>query len=34
MAYKTPNNRPVIGYWMSEKKRQKLNWSEFGKICR
>ncbi|XP_073980325.1 inositol-tetrakisphosphate 1-kinase-like isoform X2 [Rhodnius prolixus] len=24
----------VIGYWMSEKKSQKLNWSEFAKVCR
>uniref|UniRef100_A0A0A9Y7G0 Inositol-tetrakisphosphate 1-kinase n=2 Tax=Lygus hesperus TaxID=30085 RepID=A0A0A9Y7G0_LYGHE len=24
----------VIGYWMSEKKSQKLNWSEFSKVCR
>ncbi|XP_067011901.1 inositol-tetrakisphosphate 1-kinase isoform X2 [Anabrus simplex] len=24
----------VIGYWMSEKKRQKLNWSEFGCVCK
>ncbi|KAK9511801.1 hypothetical protein O3M35_000393 [Rhynocoris fuscipes] len=30
-----PNNSPkVIGYWMSEKKSQKLNWSEFAKVCR
>lgn len=29
------NNSPkVIGYWMSEKKSQKLNWSEFAKVCR
>ncbi|XP_014242752.1 inositol-tetrakisphosphate 1-kinase-like [Cimex lectularius] len=26
--------RKVIGYWMSEKKSQKLNWSEFAKVCR
>ncbi|BES99604.1 Inositol 1, 3, 4-trisphosphate 5/6-kinase [Nesidiocoris tenuis] len=26
--------RRVIGYWMSEKKSQKLNWSEFSKVCR
>ncbi|KDR10607.1 Inositol-tetrakisphosphate 1-kinase [Zootermopsis nevadensis] len=24
----------LIGYWMSEKKSQKLNWTEFGNICR
>lgn len=24
----------VIGYWMSEKKRQKLNWSEFRNVCK
>lgn len=29
-------NKPlqVIGYWMSEKKSQKLNWKEFGNVCR
>ncbi|KAK7789705.1 hypothetical protein R5R35_012307 [Gryllus longicercus] len=32
MCEKTQGN--VIGYWMSEKKRQKLNWMEFGKVCR
>ncbi|XP_046382795.1 inositol-tetrakisphosphate 1-kinase-like [Ischnura elegans] len=26
--------RKVIGYWMSEKKSQKLNWKEFGNVCR
>lgn len=26
--------RRVIGYWMSEKKSQKLNWLEFSKIAR
>ncbi|XKL66155.1 hypothetical protein PGB90_009575 [Kerria lacca] len=31
---KINENNPVIGYWMSERKRQKLNWSEFGKVCR
>lgn len=24
----------IIGYWMSEKKRQKLNWAEFSITCR
>lgn len=24
----------VIGYWMSDKKRQKLNWSEFRNVCK
>lgn len=24
----------VIGYWMSDRKSQKLNWIEFGKVCR
>lgn len=24
----------VIAYWMSEKKSQKLNWTEFGSVCR
>ncbi|XP_063216966.1 inositol-tetrakisphosphate 1-kinase-like [Bacillus rossius redtenbacheri] len=24
----------MIGYWMSEKKRQKLNWKEFAAVCR
>ncbi|XP_049768589.1 inositol-tetrakisphosphate 1-kinase-like [Schistocerca cancellata] len=24
----------IIGYWMSEKKRQKLNWTEFGTTCK
>jgi len=29
-------NKPskVIAYWMSEKKSQKLNWTEFGSVCR
>lgn len=29
-------NKPpkVIGYWLSEKKTQKLNWTEFGIVCR
>ncbi|XP_071441836.1 inositol-tetrakisphosphate 1-kinase-like [Hetaerina americana] len=26
--------RKVIGYWMSEKKTQKLNWKEFRNVCR
>ncbi|KAG8232803.1 hypothetical protein J437_LFUL007957, partial [Ladona fulva] len=26
--------RRIIGYWMSEKKSQKLNWKEFGNVCR
>ncbi|PSN35245.1 Inositol-tetrakisphosphate 1-kinase [Blattella germanica] len=28
-------NKPskVIGYWLSEKKTQKLNWTEFGNVC-
>ncbi|XP_014281035.1 inositol-tetrakisphosphate 1-kinase [Halyomorpha halys] len=26
--------RKIIGYWMSEKKSQKLNWSEFAKVSR
>lgn len=29
---KKPAN--VIGYWMSEKKSQKLNWTEFASVCR
>lgn len=24
----------VIGYWMSDRKSQKLNWVEFSKVCR
>jgi len=24
----------VIAYWMSEKKIQKLNWTEFRNVCR
>uniref|UniRef100_A0A1B6EC98 ATP-grasp domain-containing protein n=1 Tax=Clastoptera arizonana TaxID=38151 RepID=A0A1B6EC98_9HEMI len=24
----------VIGYWMSEKKSQKLNWTDFASVCR
>ncbi|XP_065215327.1 inositol-tetrakisphosphate 1-kinase-like isoform X2 [Planococcus citri] len=28
------SKRPIIGYWMSERKRQKLNWQEFGNVCR
>ncbi|XP_075232721.1 inositol-tetrakisphosphate 1-kinase-like [Lycorma delicatula] len=24
----------VIGYWMSEKKSQKLNWTDFSTVCR
>lgn len=27
-------NRPIIGYWMSERKRQKLNLQEFANVCR
>ncbi|XP_050422238.1 inositol-tetrakisphosphate 1-kinase-like [Adelges cooleyi] len=33
----TDNKKPspmVIGYWMSDRKSQKLNWVEFGKVCR
>lgn len=33
----TENDKPpsmVIGYWMSDRKSQKLNWIEFGKVCR
>lgn len=26
--------RKIVGYWMSEKKSQKLNWIEFVKVCR
>lgn len=26
--------KKVIGYWMSEKKAQKLKWSEFKYVCR
>lgn len=33
MCDRTQGNN-VIGYWMTEKKRQKLNWSEFGAVCR
>ncbi|CAB3382726.1 Hypothetical predicted protein [Cloeon dipterum] len=32
-----PSKQPacqVIGYWMSEKKSQKLNWSEFAGVCK
>lgn len=30
------NKKPanIIGYWMSEKKSQKLNWTEFASVCR
>lgn len=24
----------IIGYWMSEKKSQKLNWTDFASVCR
>ncbi|XP_012264305.1 inositol-tetrakisphosphate 1-kinase-like [Athalia rosae] len=27
------DNRKIIGYWISEKKRQKLNWSDFQTVC-
>ncbi|XP_046625261.1 inositol-tetrakisphosphate 1-kinase-like [Neodiprion virginianus] len=27
------DDRKVIGFWISEKKRQKLNWSEFERVC-
>lgn len=30
---KTPSKK-IIGYWMSEKKTQKLNWSEFKFVCK
>ncbi|KAK0163044.1 hypothetical protein PV327_006755 [Microctonus hyperodae] len=39
MNYKKVNNVKmdetvaVIGYWISEKKRQKFNWNEFENIC-
>lgn len=26
--------KKIIGYWMSEKKTQKLNWSEFRFVCK
>lgn len=26
-------DRKVIGYWISDKKRQKLNWPEFQRVC-
>lgn len=25
--------KSIIGYWISEKKQQKLNWKEFKNIC-
>lgn len=31
MTDSTPN---LIGYWMPEKKIQKLNWSEFTSVCK
>ncbi|XP_059480936.1 inositol-tetrakisphosphate 1-kinase-like isoform X2 [Neocloeon triangulifer] len=33
LSTKEPS-RQVIGYWMSEKKSQKLNWSEFASVCK
>lgn len=30
----TGENSKLIGYWMSEKKIQKLNWVEFSQVCK
>lgn len=30
----TEANNKLIGYWMSDKKTQKLNWTEFAVVCR
>lgn len=30
----TGENSKLIGYWMSEKKMQKLNWIEFSHVCK
>ncbi|XP_015587062.1 inositol-tetrakisphosphate 1-kinase isoform X2 [Cephus cinctus] len=27
------NNQRVIGYWISEKKKQKFNWEDFQNVC-
>uniref|UniRef100_A0A1B6HI43 Inositol-tetrakisphosphate 1-kinase n=1 Tax=Homalodisca liturata TaxID=320908 RepID=A0A1B6HI43_9HEMI len=31
---KVGNDSKIIGYWMSEKKSQKLKWTEFAGVCR
>lgn len=31
---KVKNDSKILGYWMSEKKSQKLNWTEFARVCR